>query len=443
MATRSVLDAVALIEPMGDVGIGGYTHELAESLCEAGLRADVFSRQSTIAALLPRQYRLFTTLDSEPGAAGGAPCPTPPTAPSHHGVESLLDPYFDLLAHRAAEFEVAPAAMRRDVTSAAAHSPSLAIGGRGWPDRLAKLGYTAVWTQWPLITPEACEFVRGCRAVGLPVIHTVHNVFPHERFEGDHALLAAAYGAASALITHSEASARSLRAAFPEAALRVAVSHHGTYSIFPRVPQVRAQVRDRLGATEDTSVYLMFGGIRPYKNIDAMLEAVAMRDGANELLVVAGWEWGYPDQVPGDRLGRTRRRVRDLGLGKRVRLLPGPFGLRQGAELFEAADAVVLPYLESYGSGVLLLALTFGRHIVTTTAGGAHEYLQNYPEHTLLAGPDARSIAAGLGQARRALAGVEPGGATPPQELAWSRVVARLLPQLERLLSPRSEEACE
>jgi hypothetical protein len=58
------LRSLALIEPLGDAGIGTYTHELAEALVGAGIRADVYATESAWSRSLPRRHRLYPVIGS-------------------------------------------------------------------------------------------------------------------------------------------------------------------------------------------------------------------------------------------------------------------------------------------------------------------------------------------------------------------------------------------
>src|SRR5262249_46738019 len=97
------------------------------------------------------------------------------------------------------------------------------------------------------------------------------------------------------------------------------------------------------------------------------------------------------------------------------------------AEVFEAADVLVLPYLKNYGSGLLLLGMTFGTHIASTDSGGASEYLRKYPSHTLLEGAEPDQIAAGLRQALERIALTARGQAPEIAELQWTAIARDLL----------------
>jgi glycosyltransferase involved in cell wall biosynthesis len=105
--------------------------------------------------------------------------------------------------------------------------------------------------------------------------------------------------------------------------------------------------------------------------------------------------------------------------------------LRSTSELFEISDVLLLPYLLSYGSGVLLLGMTFGVHVVATSTGGMDEYLEGYPARTLLDGADTESIVRGI---ERAVTRIErPSGPRqfPLPDLDWRVVAGKALRSLE------------
>jgi glycosyltransferase involved in cell wall biosynthesis len=117
----------------------------------------------------------------------------------------------------------------------------------------------------------------------------------------------------------------------------------------------------------------------------------------------------------------------------RVRLLPGLPDHRDVPGLFEAADIVPLPYLESYGSAQLLLAMQFGKVVLATAVGGMDEYLAGSKRAVLLRGPEPEHVAAGLECALRRLE-VDDAGAGSTENLErfdWRRIAARLLAQIE------------
>ena len=411
-----------MIEPLGDAGIGTYTHELAEALVANGVEADVYGPEFAWSRSLPRVHRLYPVLGSALFhqrailGSSGRDLAEPPAPDATAGAVSPTN---------------APAILR--TARGAARNAFLTLELAVW---LRRRGYDAVWTQWPEFGAALPNFWRTCRRLGLRLIHTVHNVLPHERRAGDERHFRRVYRASDVLLVHSRAASASLHGAYPEFSAKALVSPHGMYTIYPRKPQARASVRSELGVLSSTPVALFFGGVRPYKNVDVVLHALRGAPDLDLVLLVAGVESGYPDRLAGDKLARTRRLAAELGVEHRVRFLTGPFSFERTSEIFEAADAVILPYVESFGSGQLLLAMTFGKWIAATAVGGMDEYLGGYPRGIVAPELTPDSVS----QTLRQLAGSIAGAGNAPLaweggEFSWREIVAALLPKLEGRLS--------
>ncbi|HEU4700378.1 MAG TPA: glycosyltransferase [Gemmatimonadales bacterium] len=428
-STRSI----ALLNPLGDYGIGGYTHELAEGLVAAGVTADVYSSSSPAVQALPRRHRLYPVLGSmllkqKAKLARGAPVAPPPIAPR----PAVLD-----RPQRVAESvagSASPGSLVAAATTAARARLRPLVLASELLLHLRSRRYDLVWTQWPLLGGYDPWLRRFCRALGMPLVHTVHNVLPHDSPPEVAPLYRAVYEQYDALIVHSDYAARELAELAPAVAARTMVVPHGTYTYFPDRSAARADVRRQLELPEDRLVVLFFGGVRPYKNLDALLEALPHPALADTVVLVAGHESGYPDLVPGDTLGRTRARAAALGIADRLRLLSGPFDATTTAELFAAADVVALPYLKSYGSGLLLQAMTFGKHVLATRTGGMDEHLVDYPWHTMLEATDPDAVIAGLREARAAVRSNPPPARPALPKLAWPYLAEVTLAGIEARL---------
>lgn len=378
---------IALIESLGDIGIGTYTYELAEGLVACGSSVDVYGLPSSPVRDWPRRHAFRAEL----------PVVSPRASRARAWVER----------------RVGPGALARS---------------------LERQGYDWVWTQWPAFMGRTL-FWRYARALRLPLVHTVHNVFPHERATGDLQRMRAVYTAAEALIVHSEHARMELQRAFPSLARRILVQPHGTYTCYPLASADGAAVRSRLAIPPDAVVVLAFGWIRPYKNIESLIEAMADARMPPVVLIVAGRETGYPGGVPHppDPLGRIRALAERVGVMHRVRLIPGFTDQAATADLVIACDIVALPYFECWGSGQLLLAMTTGRYVVATAAGGMGEYLAHYGAHSLLRGTTAADIAEGLREAVARLPQITRADRATPPTLAWPAIARDTIEALARV----------
>jgi glycosyltransferase involved in cell wall biosynthesis len=412
--------SIALVNPLGDYGINAYTFELAEGLAANGVRVDFYTNGASPLNELPavRRHSCYPVLGS--------------VLFKQREVlrNGLMNPAKAQLSSSPAErTPSAPAASGPAHGSFRDHIRQTVLGLE-LPLYLKKKGYDLVWTQWPDIYGQG--FWRHCKLLGLQTAHTVHNVLPHEASAGNLAKLRRVYDNSDFLIVHSEHTKDELLRLFPEAATSVIVARHGTYTAYQRIPEARDRVREELKISPGQVAGLICGGIRPYKNIDGVLQALADPKCAEMILIVAGEESGYPDSSPHDRLARTRRLAQELGVADRVRLIPRFLHASELAELFEAADVLVLPYVKNYGSGLLLLGMTFGKHIAATNTGGAAEYLALYPRHTLLKGIQPHEIAVGLGEIIKS-AGAEPKSVPMVNipELQWSTIAHNVLTALK------------
>jgi SAM-dependent methyltransferase len=110
-------------------------------------------------------------------------------------------------------------------------------------------------------------------------------------------------------------------------------------------------------ATSPYRHVLFFGLVRPYKGVDVLLRALAQVPDVSA--TIAGEVWGGVEPL--------QRLVAELGLADRVTLRPGYVPTGEIADLFQAADALVLPYRSGTGSANVLVAHAYGVPVVATS----------------------------------------------------------------------------
>ncbi|HYV97301.1 MAG TPA: glycosyltransferase family 4 protein [Gemmatimonadaceae bacterium] len=421
---------IALIEPLGDLGIGTYVHELAEALTDEGVEVDVYSADRAETTSWPRKHRFFPVLGSALiRQRAQLSSRATPAVPADNAAGSV-----------AASRPLHTISSQPPIVEPSERFPRF----RHWPVLrdtyiscelaawLRTRNYDLVWTHWPRMGRPLVTFWQAARLLGLRVVHTAHNVLPHEVQKGDYEEFKSVYRHSALIVTHSEMASSSLREFFPAFAQKVTTSRLGLFTTYPPQPGAREAFRREANVPDDSTIVLAFGSVRPYKNNELLLQTMLADSARDFTLVIAGHEFGMPGVDPTDPLAMTRRRVAELGLSERVRLLPGPVPNARASFLFEAADIVALPYTESYGSAVLLLAMSFGKCIVATRTGGMDEHLRGYPAGTIIeltAGPE--ELLRELRAARETVRERKTPPSRPP-ELEWPAIVRRLLPDLER-----------
>ena len=261
---------------------------------------------------------------------------------------------------------------RPDDLPSARRIRSLGDPSRGWRGHLCRL----LWTQTMLplrarrdradvlvnTVPEG-PLLPGCRQV--TVVHDVLPLF----FPGDfprqqwyfRAFVPAVLRASWAIIADSRQTADDVARHYRIPPERITVVPPGVDFTRFRPQHDGDAVASRFGLQR----YVLFvGNVRPHKNLEVLVEAIARLD-AEVSLAVAGYR--DPRYWP-----LVAARIDRLGLRDRVRVLDYvPEGILPA--LYSAALAVVVPSLyEGFGLPVLE-AMACGAPVIASTAGGLRE----------------------------------------------------------------------
>ena len=278
----------------------------------------------------------------------------------------------------------AHASLRRAVR-AASYGPELA-GLYAKAVRAGRAGDFVVHSQWSL-APRADAAVWGqLRRRGVPVVHTAHNVLPHEYGLADTSRWRRLYASADRVIVHSEASKDRLLALgglppdlvrvvpMPVETHQVEIKQFGTQPGGPvdSSSAARAAARTRLDLPAIAPLALFFGQIRPYKGLDVLLDAwpAVLDADPTARLVIAGPVLGGA-RAESELMDDIRAR----GIASTVILRLGYVPTDQVDDHFTSADVIALPYLETDSSAVLATALGLGRASVVSAVGGLPEAL--------------------------------------------------------------------
>jgi glycosyltransferase involved in cell wall biosynthesis len=308
---------------------------------------------------------------------------------------------------------------RLELPGATPEAPAVRVARRGlrWWDplgwwlagrRAAGADRVVVVHVVPAHVPALLTVIRA--AGDVPVTVVAHNVLPHEAHAGDRALVRRILRRGRPVVVHTAAEQSLACELDPTAAVVVAeIAPHPPVGVrrqplSPRGPRLRV---------------LVPGTVRPYKGVDILIAALV---GATEAeLVVAGEVWGDPDQ-----LTATARR---LGVADRVQVKPGYVPAAELAELYAAADVVVLPYLSGTASQHVTLAHAFGRTVIASAVGSFPGQIRDGVDGLLVPPGDEAGLAAALrelwqpGVLERLTSGIS--GGQPDEQ--WDFYIAAVL----------------
>jgi glycosyltransferase involved in cell wall biosynthesis len=192
-----------------------------------------------------------------------------------------------------------------------------------------------------------------------PKVLTAHDLLPREPRPGQVRAQRRLYDAIDAIVVHSGYGRELLVGTLGVAPAKVRVIHHGAFEHLTRLSS-EVPLPPELAAVRDP-VVLFFGLLRPYKGVDALLDAWRGVDGAQL------WIVGRP-RMPLEPL-RARADAS-------VRFIPRFVSDAELPAFFRRADVVVLPYSRTERldwSGVLATALAFGKPTVVSDVGGFGE----------------------------------------------------------------------
>ncbi|GLY28467.1 glycosyltransferase [Kineosporia sp. NBRC 101731] len=202
---------------------------------------------------------------------------------------------------------------------------------------------------------------------GARLVWTVHNVLPHDtQFEAQEVRLREQVVERADLV--HVMSSRTVAAVGdwfllpPEKVYQC--DHPGYQGVYPDWIG-RTDARRRLRIPDGAVALLLTGAVKPYKGIVDLLEAVdrVSRVRPGEIVLIVA---GKPDDAP-----QTREFLIAAAAHPAVRLMPVQVPDVDIQVLMRAADLVALPYRRSLNSGVLALALSFGRPVLMPSNSGS------------------------------------------------------------------------
>lgn len=222
--------------------------------------------------------------------------------------------------------------------------------------------------QWwhPFFAIAYASIVFMIRNCGARVVYLCHNVLPHESSPIDRLLFHIAFRRVGRFMVHSNEDARNLAALKKDA--RITVHPLPLFDAFPKGRYTRDESRGALGV--DGNVVLFFGLVRAYKGLDLLLDAFAELVASMDATLLVVGEFYESEE-------KYRDRIRDLGIGARVKVIDRYVPNEEVERYFVAADVVALPYRSATQSAIAQMAFGFDKPVIVTAVGGLPDVVED------------------------------------------------------------------
>jgi glycosyltransferase involved in cell wall biosynthesis len=291
---------------------------------------------------------------------------------------------------------------------------------------------------WPKLLLFAIRLTVA-RRLGYAIVWTIHEVFPHERRGRGVDKLGARLLARAAhlLITLDRGTARRAEAVLGVRADRIEVVPHASMVGFYPAGRSRDVVRAELGIAEAAFVFLCFGHVRAYKELDLLLRAFASLPRPDLALVIAGLPMDAASAEAVRGAATADARIKPL-----LEFVPD----ERVAELFNACDAAVLTRGDGGTSGALVLALSMAVPVVVADVADYTELTGGDDAAWLFSKGDASSLGAALAAAAEDADIARAKGANAlkrAERISWPQIgsrTAQLLARAIEVAAPRHTE---
>jgi glycosyltransferase involved in cell wall biosynthesis len=237
-----------------------------------------------------------------------------------------------------------------------------------WPEQVFWRGFGQ--RQTTIATADTLQALGNWKADGAHIVWLVHNLAPHDQEDWKEQIWYSFYrdslaALVDAFLTLSPSTVSQVRQAIPALQSKPAsFVWHPTYPCVARPRATRLATRRGLGVADDTRLIAFLGLVRPYKDVEELLQAFQSR-GGNQRLLVAGKP--IPDSF-GDRIRSMSE------ADERILLVLRHLSSDEFCAYTAASDLVVIPLRNYLHSGSLVHAVSAGRRVLTSDAPFARDF---------------------------------------------------------------------
>jgi len=228
-----------------------------------------------------------------------------------------------------------------------------------WPSfqyaRIGRLSAINGFFRWTAI-------LLAMRMRGIKIVWSAHNLMPHDRSTLPFLDVWARkllIGISSKIFVHGEHARRKLVERFPDAEQKTCIIPHGNFVGYYPLGESKRVLREQLGIAQSSMVYLFIGLCKPYKNLQELILQFNRLEG-DVALIIAG---KFQDREYEALIRST------AASDNRIKIYSGYIPDGEMHRYLTACDAVVAPYRETLTSGTAMLAMSFGRPVISVAIG--------------------------------------------------------------------------
>jgi D-inositol-3-phosphate glycosyltransferase len=213
------------------------------------------------------------------------------------------------------------------------------------------------------------------RLLGRRIVFTAHNVNIRKRDNCDswfnRLSLRVQYYLADNIFVHTERMKSELLADFGVPDTKISIIPFGINNTAPNTGMTTIDAKRTFGLRSTNKVMLCFGQIAPYKGLEYLVDAfseLAKRDETYRLIVAGKVKPGQTEYW-----NKIRRKIDDSVFQDQIIVRIEHIPDEEVELYFKAADALIVPYIHIFQSGVPFLAYSFGLPVIATDVGSLRE----------------------------------------------------------------------
>ena len=353
---------VVFYEPSGRGGVSQYTYQLAESLACNGSNVTVITTEDYELKHLKRSFKIYMPFTKS-------------------WVKGFLNTTFSQFQKQSAKHINNPNVSKTyNILSDQKNTVNSFLKiSRLWLIRIKIVFFLLlknphiIHFQWLTDRKNDFYFMKILKIFGFTITYTAHNLLPHDsNSQIDQSIFRKIYYISDKLIVHSDSDKKEMIDLFKIDSNKIYVVPIGSYDVlYKDKSYTKYTERKKIGISNEKKMILFFGLIRKYKGLEYLISAFQniKEELDNMTLFIVGsiYNENYEDVKFYSNLINLISRDDDIiCINEYV-----PF--EKINSYFLASDLVVLPYIKTYTSAVLLAAYAAGRPAIVTDTGGLSE----------------------------------------------------------------------